>query len=844
MNNNTFETLLDIAFQEKERQLRLRLNRTGCAIALVLMPLGFVLDYSAYPSFRGEFAVTRIVCEAFLAIIAAGLLIRQTKYFGAFWAAGLGIVPMVTMCYMIFRADGLRSNYFVGLIILMVAVCLLLTSLWEAVAFSCVVVIAYGVTCCLHGAALSELCGVNVVFLAMIGTVCSVVSGLNLRGRREQFRLSFMIDQKNAELAELDRRKSQFFANVSHELRTPLTLILGPVESLLQQRPPFSETIGDQLVLIRRNGLRLLKLIDDLLDLVRIEHSAIQYERRSLNLPNVLSSVVEAMQPLAQQKSVQLSFDWKGTEASVCGDEIRLERAFQNLVHNAIKYTPNGGTVQVRGSSTNSAAIVEIVDTGVGIAEKDLPRIFERYFQPNDSRIRTSQGLGIGLHLTKDVVQSHGGEISVANNAVAGCTFTVKLPCDTMMVSQAVATTSAINVDRRTACESAIHKDACVERKGFPKALIVDDEPDVQTFFRFVLGEKYDVFAVPDAETGLRVVQDRPIDIVVLDLMLSGMNGLEACPLFRNLRSNADMKIIMLTAKVDEGTKIAALRAGADDFLTKPFTGVELVTRIDKLIESAVAQRELRLKNRELEVTLDKLKEAESQLVQSEKMNSLGTLAAGLLHEINNPLNYSLLAVNLASRSSTPPELVKEQLNCAIEGLQRINTIISDLRTFAYPETANQLNPFNLGKAIENALRFTAYEAKEIAISTDVAVEHRVIGSLSQISQVLVNLIGNAVDSVKNVADVRGPDIRISAMEEGAKAVVQVQDNGKGIPEALRNRLFEPFFTTKGDGHHIGLGLTICSTILRRHGTELFMENETNGGATMTFFLPLEKCEE
>ncbi len=842
MSDGTSDALRSHAFREEERKLRLLLNRAGCAIALLLMPLGSVLDYSAYPDLFRQFAFARTVCEVLLGCVGVGLLLPRTKSFGAFWAACLGTIPTLTMCYMIFRADGAHSNYYVGLIIALVAVCLLMSSTVEAVLFSAFVIFSYCAACVFNPTDIAspQTLGMNAVYLCMIGAVCSVVCGLSEHRRKAQFVLSYVLDQRNAELAELNRRKSQFFANVSHELRTPLTLILGPTEGLLHRVPPLPDSAGNDLLTIRRNGLRLLRLIDDLLDLIRVENAGVRLERRPLSLRKLLNSVVDSMRPLAQQKSIHLSLLMECDSLVVSGDESRLERAFLNLAHNAVKYTPKDGSVQIQVAKTDNAAVVKVIDSGIGIPPKDIPRIFERYYQANDPRIRGSQGLGIGLHLTRELILAHEGAINVENNVAVGATFTVTLPLEGGHLAAEAGTSVAESPRASEPTASAI---TASDRPGFAKVLVVDDEPDMREYLHRILKDKYDVYAVADAESGLESAKIRSFDAVLMDLMLPGMDGIEACLKFRGETYDADLKILMLTAKIDEGTKIAALRNGADDFLTKPFSEIEALTRVEKLLETSALQKKMRQRNRELEEALARLKAAETQLVQSEKMNSLGTLAAGLLHEINNPLNYSLVALKLVSRSAENAEFVKENTECALEGLQRINSIISDLRTFAYPETANYSKPFDLGKAVECALRFTAHEAQDVAVSQDVSISRFVVGAFTPVTQVLVNLICNAVDSVRKIADIRPPTIRISVREEGASAIVQIQDNGIGIPKDIQEKLFEPFFTTKDDGRHVGLGLSICVTVLRQHGSRLVVESEPGLGATMTFSLPLDNRE-
>ena len=227
--------------------------------------------------------------------------------------------------------------------------------------------------------------------------------------------------------------------------------------------------------------------------------------------------------------------------------------------------------------------------------------------------------------------------------------------------------------------------------------LVVDDEPDMRRFLVTTLAEDYHVLQAADGEQGIKLAQTQSPDLVLLDWMLPGRDGLEICQLVRRDDSTKDVKIILLTARVDEASKIKALEEGADDFLTKPFSLIEVKTRIANQLRIAYLQKDLRARNLDLEETLSQLKETESQLVQSEKMNAIGSLSAGLLHEINNPLNYTLTALQVGREfiEEDNSELI-ETMDDIDEGMTRIKDIVSDLRDFAYPNSEPKRECFDL----------------------------------------------------------------------------------------------------------------------------------------------------
>ncbi|MCP4667088.1 MAG: response regulator, partial [Deltaproteobacteria bacterium] len=258
--------------------------------------------------------------------------------------------------------------------------------------------------------------------------------------------------------------------------------------------------------------------------------------------------------------------------------------------------------------------------------------------------------------------------------------------------------------------------------KGDYTILVVDDEPDMRRYLVSVLAEEYRVLQADTGEKGLDLVRSHAPDLILLDWMLPGMDGLEICHILRNDIQSRDIKIILLTARVDEASKIKALKQGADDFLTKPFSTIEVQTRIANQLRTATLQNDLRKQNVDLENAFNKLKETESQLVQSEKLRGLGTLSAGLLHEVNNPLNYTLTAVNYALHLPGVLDYkeIKEALEAIEEGMGRIRDIVVDLRTFAHPEGEGQRQDVDLNAALDSALTLVAHETKGMSIVKEV----------------------------------------------------------------------------------------------------------------------------
>jgi two-component system sensor histidine kinase PhcS len=250
-------------------------------------------------------------------------------------------------------------------------------------------------------------------------------------------------------------------------------------------------------------------------------------------------------------------------------------------------------------------------------------------------------------------------------------------------------------------------------------------------------------------------------------------------------------------------------------------------------------RHELAVNNKELASTLKKLQETEVQLVQSEKMNALGKLSAGLLHEINNPLNFTFMALQMAEQEAGENEDLKDTLKDIGQGMTRIRGVISDLRTFAYPTKADAREEFKLDDALTNAIRLTTHELGDIPVNNEGLDFGTVIGGKTQIIHVFMNLLVNSAQALKSIKEQRKPVITVSAKVSGERAQISVQDNGTGVKKDHLPRLLDPFFTTKDVGQGMGLGLSICHTIIKNHGGQINIESEEGQWTRVTFDLPL-----
>ena len=415
----------------------------------------------------------------------------------------------------------------------------------------------------------------------------------------------------NQQLGRLDELKSQFFANVSHELRTPLTLILGPTARLLESAN-VSPAIRPDIEIVMRNARTLLKHVNDLLDVSKLEAGKMTLDAAEVDLARLLRVVASHFDVLARERRIAYTVDAPERVLAVC-DADKVQRILLNLVSNAFKFTPPGGAVRCAmrvDDAPGERVVVEVADSGPGIPLDNRDAVFERFRQLEGGANRRFGGTGLGLAIARDFVRLHGGMISVAQAPEGGALFEVSMPLRAL----ARATDPAPPLSIEAADQAVQELRAPVERRDEPPGatnsdgptvLIVEDNREMLQFIRECLGDGYRFVAARDGREGLARALDSAPDVIVSDIMMPIMSG---DALLRELRARRELDsipVILLTAKADEELRVDLLRQGAQDFITKPFLPGELCARVKSLLDTKRARdvlvREAASQSRDLE---------------------------------------------------------------------------------------------------------------------------------------------------------------------------------------------------------------------------------------------------
>jgi PAS domain S-box-containing protein len=768
---------------------------------------------------------------------------------------------------------------------------------------------------------------------------------------------AYQEERRRAEaLAEIDRAKTTFFSNVSHEFRTPLTLMLGPLEDTLANRDGGMPSADmDRLTMAHRNGLRLLKLVNTLLDFTRIEAGRVQATYEPTDLSQLTGQLASVFRSTMEKASLRFEVECPPLTQPVFIDRDMWEKIVLNLIANAFKFT-FAGEVSVRLQEADGQAILSVADTGTGIPDEELPRVFERFHRVEGASGRTHEGTGIGLALVQELVRLHGGSVKVESVLGQGSTFTISIPMGSSHLPQERVSRKADGestplfesyIDETLAwtLSSSGRGEKPVTPTGeLATVLLADDNADMRDYVSKLLSQQYRVISVGNGRQALSAARTEHPDLVLTDVMMPELDGFGLLHEIRNDAKLRNIPVIMLSARAGEEARVEGLEAGADDYLVKPFTARELVARISTHISMSRLRRHTVEMEKSLRSEAERERErlraalnasstatfywdvaaaevmeydpealplfgfpaqqgklaaadfiarvhaedrsavaaaiedarqgkdvdfefrvihpdgslhwihdrgkvvfkdgqaayfvgavtdvterrlAHEALVQTEKLASVGRLAATVAHEINNPLESITNLIYLAKSEHQLPQNAVNYLRMADEELGRVAQLTK--QTLGFYRESSGWSSFRIVGMLSQLLQVFKPKTTNKSIKIDLAVESdmEIFAVPGEMRQLFANLLNNSIDAVGEGGQIY---VKVSASrrgEDGAPAVrVSVADSGPGIDPALQKKIFEPFFTTK-KSVGTGLGLWICKTIVEKHHGLLQIRSST-----------------
>jgi signal transduction histidine kinase/DNA-binding response OmpR family regulator len=436
-------------------------------------------------------------------------------------------------------------------------------------------------------------------------------------------------------LREVEKMKSRFYQNISHEFRTPLTLIKGPIEQLLGGK--IKENRSDYYRMILRNAERLQNLIDELLELSKLETESIPVKKDNYELVSLLRSLTYSFVLLSEQNRIEFSFIHSVSQVTAPIDRDKLEKIINNLLGNAFKYTPPGGRISidltVEDSSNNKRVVIAVSDTGIGIPNEHQTKIFDRFHKVDSER--NIEGFGIGLALVKELVNLLNWDIYVESKEGEGSVFKLTIPLtNDEYQDKQISDPEIIVLAKKLEQDYDEYDKGETERKtGNPVILIVEDSTDVRTYLYDLLKGDYKVLLSDSAERGMELAQQIMPELIISDIMMPGMNGIEFCHKIKTCWQTSHIPVMLLTAKAGLESKVEGLETGADDYLTKPFSFEELTARAKNLINQRKHLREKFSKDINIQPAslstnsmdkefIEKIMKVVEQNIEKEKFNS------------------------------------------------------------------------------------------------------------------------------------------------------------------------------------------------------------------------------
>jgi signal transduction histidine kinase len=660
---------------------------------------------------------------------------------------------------------------------------------------------------------------------------------------------AYQEERKRAEaLAEIDRAKTEFFSNVSHEFRTPLTLMLGPLEEELAERvSPLPPDRRERLETAHRNSLRLLKLVNTLLDFSRIEAGRAQASYEPTNLGTYTAELASMFRSAVEKAGLALVVDCPPLLEPVYVDAEMWEKIVLNLLSNAFKHTFEGQiTVELKPCGDSVKLIV--TDTGVGIPEAELPRLFERFHRVKGASSRSHEGTGIGLALVRELVSLHAGMVNVESQEGKGSAFTVTvkagtahLPPDRVGAPRALVSSTAPAAYVEEALQwlpnavlptdgsayftpMEMISNACEggNSPGARRARILwaDDNADMRDYVRRLLASRYEVLAVPDGLTALAAAQEKCPDLVLTDVMMPGLDGFGLLRALRADPRTRTLPVILLSARAGQDSAVEGLDAGADDYLSKPFSAQELMARVRTHLELAHLRREWA-----------------NELEQSNK--ELEAFSYSVSHDLRAPLR----AIDGFSKVLLEDYAEKlDKQGCHY--LQRVRTstlrmsgLIDDLLNLSRVVRAvvhqERINMTLVARGVIAELQ-NKDPARGVGIQIADGLAAR--GDPRLITIVVENLLGNAWKYTGKRTDAQ---IAFGEESQRDESVFYVRDNGAGFDMAYAHKLFAPFQRLHRDSEFegTGIGLAIVQRIVSRHGGRVWAEAVIDQGATFYFTL-------
>jgi signal transduction histidine kinase len=815
-------------------------------VGLIANPIFGLLDFLAYPDSLRSLFLIRIILE--LGLLIGFLSLRQQtvhikpNVLVTFWI----LFPNVCIVHMTVLTGGFSSQYYNGLSLVMLAAAVIVPVSWRSHLAAQLGTILY-----YYCANLFKDPGVvnvsdaiqNSFFL--IWTCVALIISVTLyeRLQRTEFRTRRELESSNQKLLELDRLKSEFFANISHELRTPLTLSIAAYKALLASGLPSGSQ--DMAKTGLRNAVRLVSLINELLDLAKFDSGYAELKKRSINLAALVRDVASNFESSSRQRIQSSGLD---TVCAIEADPRQIKKVLYNLLSNAFKFSdPERGQVQIRLRDSGNQAELEIEDHGIGIPSEQLDRIFDRFTQVEAGQTRRFEGAGIGLALVKEIVAVHGGRVMVESELGKGSIFRVVLPLgqvdpNALETLDEEESDTPMWLNRDHVSEPSEMTQPPIDRRK-PILMVADDNVDMRAYLQRLLAEHYHVVLAKDGAEAFDKAQQVHPDLILTDVMMPQMSGddlLKAVREHENLRSTP---VIFLTAKAGPDARIESFEAGADDYVSKPFHEEELLARIKNQLRIRGQEKEIEARSVELERVNRQLEALNTELREVSQRKS--EFVSIVSHDLRSPMAaiqgyVDNMLDGLTGSLSEKQGYYLSRIKANIERVTRMVSELLDLARIEAGQVKIRLESVSIVELVNSLLEGFEKIAGDKQVTL---ISHGEVGlSAAQcdpdkVTQIFSNLIQNALKFTPP-----GGKIQVELSIHEGTIRTCVADTGCGIPSSEIGKVFDKFYrgaSTQTEGRGIGLGLAIVKHLVELQRGTIWVESQPGHGSRFYFTLPL-----
>ncbi|PJZ76575.1 hybrid sensor histidine kinase/response regulator [Leptospira neocaledonica] len=652
-----------------------------------------------------------------------------------------------------------------------------------------------------------------------------------LRSRTEEMeteiiRRSQELQSANKSLRETEKIKNDFFANVSHELRTPLSLILAPVESILTDKTSSLSSNNIQMLeTVHNNSVRLLQMVNSLLDFSKFEAGKMKVELEPTNISNLTQAILKDFEPSASEKNIRIQKEIPSSDLYILIDRYLFERIFFNLLSNSLKFTPRDGNISIILAYSEDQLYLSVQDSGIGISEADQKIIFKKFQQAEGSSTRRYGGTGLGLSMVKDFSELLGGSVEVTSKLDSGSRFEVKIPAEKVESGEKNPSSKIFSHSPQYSSLEISNTD----NMGFSdkmKVLICEDNEDLSSYIYSLLSPLYQVKSAKNGKEGLKLVYSWEPDLVLSDVMMPEMDGVQLCKEIKADPKISKTIVVLLTALTHREAMLKGWEAKADEYLCKPFHPEELIVRMKSLL--AIAE------DRKANLETLEQKNFELEFANAE----LEAFSYSVSHDLRAPLRaiQGYTQMILEDHSAVLDADGIRFLNVLIDSTRRMENLIDNLLEFSKVGKKELKNStFDLTEVAETV-------ASQIKDQTDHNAEiivhplEKVTTDRDMMSYVFQNLISNAV---KYSAKKEKPKVEIGVTNTEKGKTFFVKDNGAGFDMKYYSRLFGVFqrLHRQDEFEGTGVGLAIVQRIVTRYKGSVWAEGKLGEGASFFFTL-------